>query len=152
MKTETCSFSGWKIYPGHGVRLVRLDSKTFLFRTSKDKAYFLQKQKAAKFRWTQVYRRLHKKGISETRTKRKKHVVKKQQRAIQGIDMEKVKMMKRETPEKAKERREENLKQIRERRAKAKATTGKKQTAGGAKSQAQAPKAAPKQRGAGKKR
>jgi len=139
MKTEICSFSGWKIYPGHGIRFVRADSKNFLFRSSKDKAYFHQKQKAAKFRWTQVYRRLNKKGVSETRARRKRHGVKKVQRNVVGIDRERVKAIKRETTEKAQERREANLKQLRERRAKAK-TTVKKQTAATKTTQPKLPK------------
>lgn len=31
MKTETCIYSGYKIHPGHGKRLVRSDGKVRLF-------------------------------------------------------------------------------------------------------------------------
>jgi len=80
MKVETCSFSGWKIYPGHGIMYIRVDNKSFRFRTSKDESYFLQKQKNAKFRWTAIYRRINKKGTAEALARRKRRVVKKTQR------------------------------------------------------------------------
>uniref|UniRef100_A0A6B2LNM6 Large ribosomal subunit protein eL24-related N-terminal domain-containing protein n=1 Tax=Arcella intermedia TaxID=1963864 RepID=A0A6B2LNM6_9EUKA len=146
MKTETCSFSGWKVYPGHGTRFIKADCKIFLFRSSKEEAFFHQRQKAAKLRWTLVYRRLHKKGVSETRSRKKRHGIKKTQRAVQGVDMEKVASIRKENPEKAKERREANLAQLRERRAKAKAAAGAKP----AHAQAAQPKG-PKQKGTGNK-
>ena len=31
LKTEVCRFSGLKIYPGHGTRLTKMDSQTYLF-------------------------------------------------------------------------------------------------------------------------
>jgi len=120
MKTDLCSFSNWKIYPGHGIHFIRADSKVFTLRGSKELAYFHQKQKAAKFRWTQVYRKLHKKGVSELRSKRRKKAARKVQRAVVGIDMTQVNKIKRETPAVAKERRDANIKELRERRAKAK--------------------------------
>jgi len=128
MKTETCSFSGWKIYPGRGMRFVRVDSKTFLFRSSKEQAFFNQKQRATKLRWTLLYRRIHKKGVTETRTRKKRTGIKKVQRPIVGVDMEKIVQIKKENPEKAKERREAHLVELRERRAKAKASTVKTNT------------------------
>ena len=31
VKTEVCSFSGLRIYPGHGILFIRSDSKSFKF-------------------------------------------------------------------------------------------------------------------------
>eukprot|EP01125_Pyxidicula_operculata_P011270 TRINITY_DN3683_c0_g1_i1.p1 TRINITY_DN3683_c0_g1~~TRINITY_DN3683_c0_g1_i1.p1 ORF type:complete len:147 (-),score=37.48 TRINITY_DN3683_c0_g1_i1:50-490(-) len=141
MKTEVCSFSGAKIYPSKGIRFIRGDSKVFVFLNAKNKRYFHQGQKSAKFRWTLVYRRLHKKGVSDARARRRKRVVRKVQKAVVGLDMEQLKKIKRETPDKAKERREANLKELRDRRAKSK--TNQKKSEG-----AQGGSKAPKQKGA----
>jgi len=92
-----------------------------------------------------VYRRLNKKGISELRSKRKKKAARKVQRAVVGIDMAQVNKIKRETPVVAKERRDANLKELRERRAKAK-TAAKATRPGGPKGQK-----VPKQVGSGNK-
>jgi large subunit ribosomal protein L24e len=132
MKVETCAFSGWKIYPGHGILLIRNDSKSFRFRTSKDESYFLQRQKNAKFRWTAVYRRLHKKGSAEALARRKRRVVKKTQRAVVGMDMALVNKIKKESTDERQKRRDAALKELRERRAKAKSAAKKNPQAGGA--------------------
>eukprot|EP01127_Copromyxa_protea_P002887 TRINITY_DN12808_c0_g1_i1.p2 TRINITY_DN12808_c0_g1~~TRINITY_DN12808_c0_g1_i1.p2 ORF type:complete len:148 (-),score=43.67 TRINITY_DN12808_c0_g1_i1:51-494(-) len=119
MKTEVCSFSGLKIFPGRGTRFVRGDSKLFYFRTSKDARLWHQKKKPAKFHWTVVYRRLNKKGTTDTRTKRRRRAVKKTQRAVVGMDMELLKQIRKENPEKRKERLTVSEAEIRERRKKA---------------------------------
>lgn len=35
MKVELCAFSGYKIYPGHGRTLVKIDGKSYKFLSSK---------------------------------------------------------------------------------------------------------------------
>merc|ERR1711943_144671 len=35
VKTETCNYSGFRIYPGHGKKFVRSDQKMFTFITGK---------------------------------------------------------------------------------------------------------------------
>ena len=37
IKTETCRFSGLRIYPGHGMTMVRVDSQIFKFLNAKIK-------------------------------------------------------------------------------------------------------------------
>jgi ribosomal protein L24E len=61
LKTEKCSFSGLRVYPGHGMRLTKVDSTTFLFLNGKCKKMFNQKKKPAKLAWTAAYRKAHKK-------------------------------------------------------------------------------------------
>lgn len=61
LKTETCSFSGLRIYPGHGQKLVRNDGKPYLFLNAKAKSLFDQKRKSQSVAWTIFYRRIHKK-------------------------------------------------------------------------------------------
>ena len=71
VKTELCSFSGLRIYPGHGIQYVRTDQNGFRFLNRKAKSYFLQKFNPRKIAWTQLYRRMHKKGTLEESSKKK---------------------------------------------------------------------------------
>ena len=71
VKTETCSFSGLRIYPGHGIFFVRGDSKGFRFIGRKVKSLFHQRLNPRKLAWTVLYRRMHKKGTLEESTKKK---------------------------------------------------------------------------------
>merc|ERR1711991_909022 len=66
-----CSFSSYKIHAGHGRRLVRVDGKTFYFLGSKVESLFLQRKNPRKIAWTVLYRRKHRKGLSEETTKRR---------------------------------------------------------------------------------
>jgi ribosomal protein L24E len=61
LKTEKCSFSGLRVYPGHGMRLTKQDSSTFLYLNGKCKKLAEQKKKPAKLAWTYAYRKAHKK-------------------------------------------------------------------------------------------
>ena len=45
LKTEKCSFSGLRVYPGHGMRLTKQDSSTFLYLNGKCKKLAAQKKK-----------------------------------------------------------------------------------------------------------
>lgn len=49
---ETCSFSGLRIYPGHGIFFVRGDSKGFKFVNRKVKSLFTQRLNPRKLAWT----------------------------------------------------------------------------------------------------
>ncbi|KAK2540879.1 Rpl24 [Columba guinea] len=64
MKVELCSFSGYKIYPGHGRRYARTDGKVFQFLNAKCESAFLSKRNPRQINWTVLYRRKHKKGQS----------------------------------------------------------------------------------------
>jgi large subunit ribosomal protein L24e len=65
MRVYEDSFSGQKIYPGKGKLYVRGDSKIFRFQNGKSESLFLQRKNPRKISWTVLYRRQHKKGISE---------------------------------------------------------------------------------------
>lgn len=54
----------------------------------KSESHFLKKKKAPKFHWTVAYRRLHKKGASETVAKKKTRRVIKSVRGIVGLPSE----------------------------------------------------------------
>ncbi|KAJ2995522.1 60S ribosomal protein L24 [Globomyces sp. JEL0801] len=91
MKIEACSFSGFKIYPGHGSLYVRTDGRVYRFVNSKNKSLFLQRKKASKFDWTIVFRRLHKKGNDVEAAKKRKSKAVKVQRAIVGASLDAIK-------------------------------------------------------------
>ncbi|KAL2056427.1 hypothetical protein ABVK25_003450 [Lepraria finkii] len=65
MRTYDDTFSGEKIYPGKGKLYVRGDSKIFRFQNGKTESLFLQRKNPRRIAWTTLYRRQHKKGISE---------------------------------------------------------------------------------------
>ena len=87
MKVEIDSFSGYRIYPSKGKLFVRGDSKVFRFASSKNASLFLQRKNPRKIAWTQVYRRMHKKGITEEVAKKRSRKTVKHQRGIVGADL-----------------------------------------------------------------
>ena len=52
-------------YVQQGKLYVRGDSKIFRFQNGKSESLFLQRKNPRKISWTVLYRRQHKKGISE---------------------------------------------------------------------------------------
>ncbi|PVV03939.1 hypothetical protein BB560_001568 [Smittium megazygosporum] len=99
MKLEICSFSGNKIYPGHGKLFVRGDSRIFHFINSKSESLFHQSKNPRKISWTVVYRSLHRKGISEEVSKRRTRKTLKFNRAIIGVSWDAIQNRKNERPE-----------------------------------------------------
>uniref|UniRef100_V5I1I6 Large ribosomal subunit protein eL24 n=1 Tax=Ixodes ricinus TaxID=34613 RepID=V5I1I6_IXORI len=87
MKIGLCSFSGYKIYPGHGKRMVKTDGKTFHFLNAKCEASHMMKRNPRKVTWTVLYRRKHKKGLEEETAKRRTKRTAKFQRAIVGASL-----------------------------------------------------------------
>merc|ERR1712124_12294 len=141
VKTETCAFSGHKVFPGRGVRYVRVDCRTYIFSTGKAEASFLMKRNQRKISWTMFYRRLHKKGLTEDVSKRKKSGKSKVQRAYVGASLDVIKAKKSQKPEQRAAAREAALREVKAaNRAKQadKAKAGKKPVAA-------APKAVGKQ-------
>ncbi|CAG8518105.1 4737_t:CDS:2 [Acaulospora morrowiae] len=84
MKIEVDSFSGNKIYPGKGKIYVRADNK---------------KLNPRKICWTQVYRRMHKKGITEEVAKKRTRRTVKHERAIVGASWDAIKSKRNQKPE-----------------------------------------------------
>ncbi|KAH9006482.1 60S ribosomal protein L24, partial [Lactarius hatsudake] len=86
-KLEIDSFTGYKIYPSKGRLFVRGDSKIFRFGASKNESLFLQRKNPRKIAWTVLYRRMHKKGITEEVAKKRSRKTVKHQRGIVGADL-----------------------------------------------------------------
>ncbi|CDZ96242.1 60s ribosomal protein l24 [Phaffia rhodozyma] len=99
MKVEICSFSGYKIYPSRGRLYVRSDSKVFRFLNQKSESLFLQRKNPRKIAWTQVYRRMHKKGITEEVAKKRSRKNVKAQRGIVGADLASILAKRTQKPE-----------------------------------------------------
>eukprot|EP00741_Cyanophora_paradoxa_P007113 tig00001093_g6884.t1 len=115
IKTETCYFSGYKIYPGHGMKFVRADNRSFMFVSSKCEASFQMKRNPRKLNWTQLYRRLHKKGHQEEVQKKRRVRTTKVQRAIVGASLDVIKQKRGQKPEQRAAAREAALREVKER-------------------------------------
>ncbi|KAF1929309.1 uncharacterized protein M421DRAFT_419832 [Didymella exigua CBS 183.55] len=99
MRTYDDSFSGQKIYPGKGKLYIRGDSKIFRFQNGKTESLFLQRKNPRKISWTTLYRRQHKKGISEEVAKKRTRRTVKHQRAIVGASLDVIKERRAQRPE-----------------------------------------------------
>jgi large subunit ribosomal protein L24e len=147
VKTETCAFTGVKIYPGHGRTYVRIDSRRFILGSSKGASSFLAKRNPRKLPWTSFYRRLHKKGtqeeLSKKRNNRKKTAVAK---AYVGASVDMLKAKRNQKPEQRLAAREAALREVKQRNQEKKAA--KPSAAKGPKAAAPKAKAAaaPKQK------
>ncbi|NP_001187050.1 60S ribosomal protein L24 [Ictalurus punctatus] len=141
MKVELCSFSGYKIYPGHGPVYARIDGKVFQFLNAKCESAFLTKRNPRQINWTVLYRRKHKKGQSEEVTKKRTRRAVKFQRAITGASLAEILAKRNQKPEVRKAQREQAIRAAKEAK-KAKQATKKVST-----QSTKAPaKAAPKQK------
>ncbi|KAI8916283.1 ribosomal protein L24e-domain-containing protein [Gorgonomyces haynaldii] len=98
MKVELCNFSGHKIYPGRGRLFVRTDSRVYRFVNSKCESLFLQRKKPAKFDWTIVFRRLHKKDAAQESSKKRTRKTVKVQRAVVGASLDAIKAKREMNP------------------------------------------------------
>ncbi|KAJ8099404.1 ribosomal protein L24e-domain-containing protein [Lipomyces tetrasporus] len=154
MRTEIDSFSGNRIYPGRGKLYVRGDSKVFRFVASKSASLFLQRKNPRRIAWTVLYRRMHKKGVTEEVTKKRTRRTVKHQRAIVGASLDVIKEKRSIRPEARKAARSESIALAKEKKKadeakkkadKAKLAAAGKTTAAGAKfSKQQMKGAAPK--------
>ncbi|KAL2117881.1 hypothetical protein VTJ04DRAFT_7541 [Mycothermus thermophilus] len=99
MRTYDDSFSGQRIYPGKGKLFVRGDSKFFRFQNGKSESLFLQRKNPRRIAWTVLYRKQHRKGISEEVAKKRTRRTVKSQRAIVGASLEVIKERRSMRPE-----------------------------------------------------
>uniref|UniRef100_A0A2I3RD26 Large ribosomal subunit protein eL24 n=1 Tax=Pan troglodytes TaxID=9598 RepID=A0A2I3RD26_PANTR len=114
MKVELCSFSGYKIYPGHGRRYARTDGKVFQFLNAKCESVFLSKRNPRQINWTVLYRRKHKKGQSEEIQKKRTRRAVKFQRAITGASLADIMAKRNQKPEVRKARQEQAIRAAKE--------------------------------------
>lgn len=153
VKTEVCAFTEFRIYPGHGSRLVRRDGLVVHFLSSKAKRLYKQGIKPAKLTWTTAWRRLHKKGSKEDGGRARKRRVARAPRAFVGMSLDDLNKKKSELPQlraASKEAAAAALAERAKKREAAKAASAKGDGAGKTKSQQQAAQGARADKGAAK--
>ena len=114
---ELCALSEYRIYPGNGSLFIRRDGKPVFLGTSKAHSLTLQRKKPAKLVWTQAWRRLHKKGLSETTTKKRTRRVNKVARAVVGLSLDDIKKKASVKPDVRSAQREAAIKEVKARKA-----------------------------------
>merc|ERR1711976_516824 len=119
-KFETCHFSGFRIPPGHGKKIVKNDSKSYWIFSSKIESLFWDKKNSRKVPWTMIYRKVHKKGIVEESKRKKTRRTQKVTRAIVGASIELINKRKSIKPEQRKIQRETAIRKAKEERKKTK--------------------------------
>merc|ERR1711957_311610 len=123
--TELCALSEYRIWPGTGKLYIRRDGKPVFLGSSKAQSLALQRKKPAKLVWTQAWRQLHKKGLSEAHLKKRRTRTNKVQRAVVGLSIEDIKKKAGQKPEFRTAQRNAALKDVKDRTKKAKAKGGK---------------------------
>ncbi|KAF7845742.1 hypothetical protein BT93_L0844, partial [Corymbia citriodora subsp. variegata] len=121
-----------------GKLYIRGDSKIFRFQNGKSESLFLQRKNPRKIAWTVLYRRMHKKGISEEVAKKRTRRTVKQQRAIVGASLDVIKERRSQRPEARTAARAAAVKEGKEKKAaseSAKKAEKAKSAAGAAKGQ-----------------
>ncbi|KAK5998755.1 60S ribosomal protein L24 [Cladobotryum mycophilum] len=121
MRTYDDAFSGQRIYPGKGKIFVRGDSKVFRFQNGKSESLFLQRKNPRRIAWTVLYRRQHRKGISEEVAKKRTRKTVKAQRAIVGASLDVIKEKRSMRPEARSAARAEAIKADKEKKKAAEA-------------------------------
>lgn len=109
--------------------MIRRDGKPVWLGTSKSFSLTIQRKKAAKLVWTQAWRRLHKKGITETTAKKRSRRANKVQRAVVGASLEDIKKKAAEKSGFRTAQREAALKEVKARTTANKAKSGVKAAA-----------------------
>merc|ERR1712116_53244 len=121
MKISLCHYSGYKIHPGHGKTMVRVDGKVYHFLDSKCERAHLMKRNPRNTTWTVLYRRKHKKGQEEEQTKKKTRKTQKFQRAIVGASLTEILAKRNQKPEVRKAQGDQAIKAAKEKTKAAKA-------------------------------
>jgi len=97
--------------------MIRRDGKPIWLGSSKCFSLTIQRKKAAKLVWTQAWRRLHKKGLTETTTKKRHRRTGKVQRAVMGTSLDDIKKKASQKSELRAAAQASALKELKERKA-----------------------------------
>merc|ERR1712079_428367 len=107
MKIELCVYSGYKIYPGHGRTLIKVDGKSYRFLSGRTHKAHILKRNPREMGWTVLYRRKHKKGQEEDVSKKRNKRTQKFQRAVVGATLQDIMAKRNQKPEVRKAQREQ---------------------------------------------
>jgi len=92
IKYQTCSFSEYKIAPGHGMRFCEINGKTHNFLNKKCRRLYLHSKKPLNIRWTLKWRTAHKKGkVEESKTRQNRQKKERVIKAVVGFSLEEIK-------------------------------------------------------------
>ncbi len=116
ISAELCAMSEYRIWPGTGKLFIRRDGKPIFLGSSKAHSLTLQRKKPAKLVWTQAWRRLHKKGITETNLKKRRTRSTKVQRAVVGLSLDDIKKKASQKPDFRSAQRDAALKEVKQRK------------------------------------
>lgn len=106
--------------------MIRRDGKPLWMGTSKAFSLTIQRKKAAKLVWTQAWRRLHKKGLTETTTKKRTRRTGKVQRAVVGATLEDIRKKAAQKSTIRAASKEAAMKELKDRKEANKAKSGSK--------------------------
>ena len=148
-KTELCSYTDNKIYPGRGRRHVAKDGRTYYFISTKARSLFHQKIKPVKLTWTQAWRRHNKKIRVDELQKKRSRKTTRVQKAVVGMSLDEIKRRKAETRDDRDKKHDAAIKEVKDR--KLKQIQAKKQEKAKVAKVAAPSKAAAKQQNAPKK-
>merc|ERR1711902_430419 len=124
-KIELCVYSGYKIYPGHGRTLIKVDGKSYRFLSSRTHKAHILKRNPREVTWTVLYRRKHKKGQEEDVSKKRNERTQKFQRAVVGATLQDIVAKRNQKPEVRKAQREQAVRAAKDQKKTAKVTTKK---------------------------
>merc|ERR1711945_85275 len=113
-KIELCVYSGYKIYPGHGRSLIKVDGKNYKFLSGRTHKAHLLKPNPREVTWTGLYRRKHKKGQEEDVSKKRNKRSQKFQRAVVGATLADIMAKRNQKPEVRKAQREQAVRAAKE--------------------------------------
>ena len=117
-KTEKCSYTEFKIYPGRGRRFIGRDGKLHYFVSCKARSLFHQKIKPVKLTWTLVWRGFHKKIKVDDIVKKRTRKTTRVQKAVVGMSHEEIKRRKAETRDDRDKKHDTAIKEVKERKLK----------------------------------
>lgn len=117
-KTDLCSYTENKIYPGKGRRHIAKDGRLYFFINNKARMMFHQRVKAVKLTWTLAWRRFNKKiRVDELSKKRTRKTVR-VQKAVVGMSLDEIKRKKAETRDERDKKHDAALQEVKARKVK----------------------------------
>lgn len=117
-KTDLCSYTETKIYPGNGRRHIAKDGRLFFFISHKARSMFHQKIKAVKLTWTQAWRRFNKKIRVDELAKKRTRKTTRVQKAVVGMSLDEIKRKKAETRDERDKKHDTALAEVKARKVK----------------------------------
>merc|ERR1712086_617422 len=117
-KTETCSFTAYKIVPGRGTRFISKDGRCHYFISTKARSLYHQKIKPVKLTWNLAWRAYNKKIKVDDMVKKRSRKTTRIQKAVVGMSIEEIRRKKAESREDRDKAIDTAAKDVKDRKAK----------------------------------